>query len=144
MSTPRVRLGFLLGLILLASLVGGSAVATRRSHANDEKQSRLHELLCQKLAILERVAANMEELHKLREVGPKELYEAHLAVHRAQLDLCGSDPERIEVLEKLLTEAKRREKTVMDLPRGGSPLGVPQAHIDRLDVEIEIERLKAK
>ena len=66
--------------------------------------------------------------------------------------MLGADQERIDVLENLLSEAKRREATEKSTVNAGahgiarmaSSLPAEEARADRLNIEIELERLKIK
>ncbi len=142
--TPRIRLlRFGCGLLILVGLTGLGARFHRHSDAADGKESKLNQLLNQKLEILQNVVAQMEKLHDQGEAGFEELYEAHLAMHRAQMDLCQTDQERIAVLEELLGEAKRRE-TAVKAAGVASSRRIRKAEVDRLDIEILLERIKSK
>jgi len=132
--------------------VGSCFLLGFHASANEAKDARLKQLLNEKLAILQHVVAQREEMHKHGMSGPRELYESHVALQRAKLELCTTDAERITVLEDLLTEAKRREKMELHslkqagggLPEGPFSLIAEAAQVDRLNIEIEVERLKIK
>jgi hypothetical protein len=106
----------------------------------------------EKLTVLQQIVTQMEKLHDSRQVGNKDIYDAHIALFHARMDLCEKDEDRLAVLEEMLSLAKRREATIKELPKNtirGLPqealiLPLQQATVDRLNIEIEIERLKSK
>lgn len=137
--------GWIVGVLTIGVLVGSTVFSSFRTDAADAKDSKLKQLLRQKLAILEEDATHLEKLQKLGEAGFHELYMAQRDMRRAQLDLCETDKERIDLLEKLLVEAKRHEESVAELKGAArTPVGLHKATIERLNVEIELERLKSK
>src|SRR5262245_50040827 len=77
-----------------------------RVGAEEPKESRLKELLKEKLSILKEVAAELEKAAASGQVSVEQTLQATEAVLRAELDLCESDKERIPILEKLVAAAK--------------------------------------
>ena len=153
MSSTRIRsLSLFFGFVVLAIGMGATMQFTLRASAEESKDAKLKHLLNEKLAILQHVVEQVEQMHKQRVAGLKELYAAHLAMNRAKLDICTTDAERISVLEDLLAEAKRREATELSwskastrvVAEGDSSLTAEEAQIDRINVEIELERIKSK
>jgi hypothetical protein len=141
----RHLVGLSVGLLSVAMLFGSVGFQSFRTDAADAKDSKLKQLMREKLRILEEDAIHLEELHKKAEAGYEELYEAQRDMRRAQLDLCETDKERITILEKLLVEAKHREDSVAELKGAAkTPIGMHKAIIERLNVEIELGRLKSK
>jgi outer membrane protein TolC len=137
--------GAALALLLLASggaCPGGPAGAA----AAEPKDSRLRDLLREKLDVLTEVADQVEKAHKAGQVSREQVLQAKEAVLRAELDLCESDKERVAVLEKMAAAARQREEEVAKLVQAGQvPTSVLlRAKLARLDAEIALERAKAK
>ncbi len=110
MSTTRFRrFGLIFGLLATLGVISVGAFTMLRSDAAESTDSKLKQLLNEKLSVLQQVASQMAELHKLRKVGHKEVYEANVAVLRARLEMCETDRDRIAVLEEMLDEARQRE-----------------------------------
>ena len=146
MSTTRIRLsGLFFSLLALVGIVGAITFTWLRTDAAEANDSKLNQLLNEKLTILQQVASQMDELHKLHEIGDAEVYEAHVAVHRARLELCATDKEKIAVLEEILDGARKREARLLNLPKTTAiSLKLEAAQVNRLDIEIELERIKSK
>ncbi len=139
----------LLGLVLGVLLVGGAIVlwsAFPRTHAADAKDSKVKALLTEKLGVLQEVASRTTKAYQVGSASFAEVLEANQAVRGAELDLCDTDKERIAVLEKKLEEAKEFEKKADQQMKAGtaSPSAVLKAKVNRLDVEIALERIKGK
>jgi len=142
---------FSLMLVILVSamiLRAGPPVA----HSADKNKEKLDQLLNEKLSTLQTMVTQLEKLHELREVGNKDVYDARIAMHRAKLELCSTDDAKAPIFQEMLAEAKRREETIQQLPKSAR-FGVPeeayalkleQAKVDRLTIEIELERFIAK
>jgi hypothetical protein len=136
---------------LVIGFAAGAIVAWSVA-ADEPRDARLKGLLHEKLKILKHVVSLREEMYKNGMAGPKELYDAHVALQRAKLEVCEADTDRIAVLEVLLSEAKRRESMEMSLLKeagraaqnGPLQLMAEAAHVERLNIEIEIERIRLK
>ena len=76
----------------------------------------------------------------------EQVYRSEQAVLAAELDLCESDPDRIEVLVKIVAAAKDYEKLAVALNNtGAAPASAPlQARVARLEAEIALERAKSR
>lgn len=145
MSTFKVRLPKAM-FCLLAGLAAiyFSPVTLRQVVAQNVDNSKLKQLQKEKLSILKEYVDHLEAQRLKGSVGFEELYEAHLAMHKAELDLCDSNQARIHVLEHLLGEARRREAAVAALGQVASTLAKHRARVDCLDIEIQLEQLKLK
>jgi hypothetical protein len=131
--------------IIVAAVCLGLSCAGAR--AAEPKDTRLKELLKERLAALKLVAAAATAQRKIDPAfNLNQLIEANQAVHQAELELCETDKDRIAVLEKALLEAKEMEKAVERLVEAGqAAVWEPQkAKAARLAVEIALERAKVK
>ena len=123
MFTQNVKL-VALGIGLLALLFGGvlgSSSATMTCVAGqDAKDTKLKELLKQRLATLREIAA-LTKKAVAADPGVKidELIVANQAVLQTELELCETDKDRIAVLVKSLAEAKDLEKLVEEWGKKG-------------------------
>ena len=141
-------------LLLTASGVWLSSNNPPMAQAEEAQDSKLKELLNEKLSILREVASQTIKAYEqgvlpaqAYEVIPAaQVYEAKQAVHKAELDLCDTNKERVAVLEKMLIEAKDFEKSVKrEVKSGGlGTIHALRAKVKRLDVEIALERAKRK
>ena len=119
------------------------SAVVHRMDAADSPESKLDQLLEEKVHLLEDVAAQVEALHKNARVGFEEVYDARQELERARLDLCKTDPARLEVLERMLVQAKERERQA----KAATAIGLHEkikAQVDRLDIEISLERIRSK
>jgi hypothetical protein len=147
-SNPRTPTLLPLFTLLLTAFLGYWFVQTGASAAPAKggKDARLNALLQERLTAL-REAANFTT--KAYETGVETLANvmaANQAVHSAELDLCGTDKERIALLEKMISEAKNYETLAAQQVGRGIDFAssVPKAKVNRLEVEIALERLKNK
>ena len=133
---------------LVALLVGGAiaawSAASPRAAAGDSKDTQVKKLLREKVATLKEIAATVNKIYQRGDYSLDQVYLANLAVHRAELDLCDSDKERIPILEKMLEDAKAQEKAVLSAI-GWMATDTPILHakVDRLNIEIALERARA-
>ena len=150
MFTQNVKL-VALGIGLLALLFGGvlgSSSATMTCVAGqDAKDTKLKELLKQRLATLREIAV-LTKKAVAADPGVKidELIVANQAVLQTELELCETDKDRIAVLVKSLAEAKDLEKLVEEWGKKGlvAPRDALKPKAARLRVEITLEQIKAK
>lgn len=150
MRTCDLRFFSLMLIVLISAMVLRAGPQVARSA--DKKEEKLDQLLNEKLSTLQMMVTQLEKLHELREVGDKDLYDARIAMHRAKLELCSTDSAKVPVFQEMLAEAKHREERIQQLPKSAR-LGVPeeayalkleQAKLDRLTIEIELERFISK
>jgi len=73
------------------------------------------------------------------------VHQAMMVLHRAELDACESDRERIAVHERMVAATKEIEKTVEELLRASeAPQSDSlQAKLNRLDAQIALERARS-
>jgi hypothetical protein len=139
MLTSRVVFGSLaVGLLLSMVLPCASAAAPQ--------DSRLKDLLKERLALAKEFAVQTETGYKTGSVPMTQLLLAKEAVFKAELDLCESDKERLAVLEKMVALTKEHEEVVAKMIQSG---GLPnralvEAKLKRLEAEIALERPKPK
>jgi hypothetical protein len=136
-------LGLSACFFFLAAGLMVSSLALKSMDAADSKAARLEQLLQEKLNLLENAATQIDARHKAGFAGLEEVYEAHQTVERARLDLCKTDEERIAVLERMLTKAKHREET-LSKSSAIAAHDIIQTKVDRLDIEISLERIRSK
>jgi outer membrane protein TolC len=134
----NVRFWFV-GVLALGLGAGGA-------RADEAKDSRLKELLREKVAALKENAALVEKAQGPGGATPEQVLQAHRAVLDAELELCDTDKERIAVLEKTVALTKTQEETVRELMKKGAVTAsaVIAARVRRLDAEIMLERTKAR
>lgn len=145
MITPKVHFTCFtfVSLLFIAGTVGFSLRQPPRAMAADAKDSKIRTLLKEKLAVAQKVAAQKIQLYRAEEASRVEVYEANLAVHNVELELCDTNQERIAVLTKMLAEATEYEKMIADHPATPTTT-VLMFKISRLDIAIALERAKER
>jgi hypothetical protein len=143
--------GVRLVALALAALVLAGGVATwcgtsPRAVAADGSDTKVKALLKERHATLEMAAQVTSEDYKHAKVSFRQVEEANRAVLNAELDLCETDKERAAVLEKMLAEARNYERIVEEVRNAAraSYADVLKARADRLQVEITLERARAR
>ena len=136
------RLGLSASLVALAAYVMVCSFMAHRMDAADSKESKLDQLLQEKLSLLEDVAAKIDAKDKAGVVGIQEVYQIHQAVEQARLALCKSDEDRIGVMERMVAAAKIREEKMNRSPIIDT-LDKIKSRVDRLDLEIALERIRS-
>lgn len=133
-------------LFLIAGGIWYGSADFLRVQAAQPKDSKVKELLKERLATLKEIAVQIERAYKGRAMSIEQLQDANLAVLKAELDLCESDKERIAVLEKIVELAKTQEKQAVEAVKGGAVSGTTalKAKVSRLEAEIALERAKVK
>jgi len=148
---PSRKVGLVaLGLAVLALVASGAIVTwsgtSPRAAAAERKDDKIKALLKERHATLEKIAAETSEGYRIGRASLSQVAEAKRAARNAELELCDTDKERVAVLEKMLEEAKDYEKSA----EGGfqaariTHAAALKATADRLEVEIALERAKAK
>jgi outer membrane protein TolC len=103
-------------------------------------------LLQKRLDALKEMAEQAEAASRHGTVAPGEVVRARLQVLAAALALCQTDAERVKVHERIVAQAKELEAIADKLVQAGR---APQSELlkaraERLDAEIELERVKAR
>ena len=148
MLAARAKIVGPLGLLLL--LVGGaigigSAVTSSVAVAG-ANDSKLKALLEERHATLQAIASQVAKEFENGVATPGQVREANKAVLKAELDACDTDKERVVVLEKVLGIAKEQEKETDEAVKSGRLFSrdALKSKAERLDVEIALERARAK
>src|SRR5262249_8036979 len=127
------------GALVLLLAAGGM-------RAEEAKDSRLKELLKEKVAALKEAAALAEKAHQSGAAPLEQVQQANRAVLDAELELCDTDKERVAVLEKIVALTKQQEEQARELEKKSAlPAGaVIAARVRRIDAEIALERARAR
>lgn len=146
MFTRRTGMTFAaLALVSLALIVWPAGQPSAVAAQKATKDTRLKELLKERLDTLKEIAAQTEKGFKGGQVPMGRVLEANQAVLRAELELCESDRDRVAVLEKIVKAAREREEFVAKQASSAVPArDVLKAKADRLEAEIALERAKQK
>jgi hypothetical protein len=134
----------------LAALVVAGGVAswcgTLPHAAAAEGNTKVKALQRERHAILEKLAEATNVGYRNGTASLSQVVEANRAALNAELDLCETDKARVMVLEKMLTAAKDYEGAVEAKRKAvqASYADALKATADRLEVEIALERAKAK
>lgn len=149
MSKSIVRLtGTALTMLLLLIAAGSwhSIGAALQAQPKEPKGSKLKELLQERLAAFKEIAAETVKAYKGGSVSFDQVQHANEAVLKAELDLCETNAQRIEVLEKIVSLAKEQEKYAVKMHQARQAAAtVPlKARVGRLEAEIALERAREK
>lgn len=145
-KTKIAGLGFALVLFLVVGAISLRPTTTLHVAAAEPKDSNLKGLLKERYVVLQHIASQITEEYHAGKASYAQVHAANQAMHKAELDQCSTDKERAAVLEKMLAEAKDNEKQAESAYKAGqAPVRAAlQAKVDRLEVEIVLERLQAK
>jgi hypothetical protein len=139
MLPPKFRTLSLVPVVLVAFAAAavGYWAAQPLALAASGKDGRLSALLQERLtALREASAATNQGYHAGRE-SLADVITANQAVRSAELELCGTDKERIAILEKRIA--------AQQVGLGVVPTSnILKAKVNRLDMEIAMERAKSK
>lgn len=120
-----------------------SRIRPSKPPANNDK---VKELLRQRLEIFRSIESLTRPAVKAGGISTEELIKATRNVLNAELELCDTDEERIVILEKLVELAKTAEGTRQQMFKANRIAlsdALPYA-LDRLQAEIDLERVKAR
>jgi hypothetical protein len=135
---------------VFAILIAFSPLTASVSRADEPKppadEAKIKDLQKERLALLREMARLVGERFRNGQGTWEELREADRVLLNAELDDCGTDKERMDVLEKLLALAKDREKMTEQLTKAGQMRtgAAMLARADRLQAEIDLARAKAR
>jgi RNA polymerase sigma factor (sigma-70 family) len=118
----------------------------RTDSAAPKKESKVQALLKERLKILRARADMLRKLHQSATVSYEVVQQADVRVYKAELDLCATDKERIAVLEKIVgvyKEIEESRRRAQQAARVSADI-VADATVNRLEAEIELERLREK
>jgi len=113
----------------------------------EAKDTKVQALLQERLATLREIVAVTEKLNKESGTIPlEEVLHARLQLHKAELEQCESDKERVKVHEKIVQVAKELEAILNQRFQAGriTPVDALKAKVNRLEAEVSLERVKAK
>jgi hypothetical protein len=107
--------------------------------------NKVRDLQRERLALLRELATAMNKKYEQGTVPYGAVQEVSRQVLKAELDLCGTETERIALLQKTVDALKDREKRVAQIYKqgGASEFVVTETKLDRLDSEITLEKAKA-
>src|SRR5262245_2379906 len=129
-----------------ASLAVSLAALAPAPRTADPVEDRVVTLRKERLGTLQQIVERTEKAQMAGAVVFGEVSEARLAALAAELDLCGTDAERVKVLEKVVAESKRLEAEAAQKVRDGV---VPAnatlwTKARRLEAEIALELARPK
>ncbi len=153
MIGPWIR-GSWSAAVLLLTLAGVAVYAASRPAESpavvptqtEGKQDRVKELLQERLTTCREMVRQVETRYKNGQCTYDEVHSAARMTLDAELEVCTTDKERVAVLEKFLPEAKRHEQTAETFFKSGQGTMTTalKARADRLRVEIDLERARAR
>ncbi len=153
MLDSKIRLAVIVGLplFLVLAVVTGTPDWSGQLRAEEPaprraKKSKLEDLLKERLATVREISRLVKARFKSGEATVDQLREASRMLLEAELELCGSDKDRIKVWEMAVVEAKELERIADNFAKTGQGhvSAALAAKADRLQAEIALERAKAK
>jgi outer membrane protein TolC len=154
MVFSNVRIAALVVMATAIALAGAADLAhsqtdtkSGRTQETQAGESKVRTLLKERLAALKQIVDETEKAYRGKGTAQiDDVLQANLAYHRAELDLCESDKDRVAVHEKMVKLAGESERAVSARFDSGSVshTAVLAARVNRLDAEIALERAKAK
>src|SRR5262249_18406380 len=121
--------------------------AEEKPPGKEAGSAQVRALLEERLKALKTIASETEQAFTSSGRIPfEELVKAKVQVLLGELDLCNTDKERIEILEKIVGHAKELEQVVdANFTAGRTPhVDLLKAQVDRLNAEIALERARAR
>jgi hypothetical protein len=119
-----------------------TGIAERR----DSRESELQQLLMERKRVLSRIVESMKIFLESGRAGFDEYRDANIALMRAEMDLCKTRDERLDILEKIVQFNKTCEAQVeRRAAEGRAPkFDVDRAKVATLEAQIELAREKLK
>jgi outer membrane protein TolC len=147
--TPSRRLQLIVAVVMLTFCLALAPQAHAQTGPKKELggDAKVQKLLKERLALLKQIVDETEKAFRMGNgVSVEDFLRAQQAYHKAELELCETDKERIAILEKLVTLAMENERVVSAQVASGSVphSAVLTASVNRLDAEIALERARAK
>ena len=136
--------GMNLGSFNAAQVAGASEPGIAEGRKSQENE--LQELLMERRRILSRIVESMKIFLESGRISIDEYRDANIALLRAEMDLCKTRDNRLEILEKIVqfhrTHEAQMAKRAAD--RRATEIDVERAKVARLEAQIELiwEKLK--
>ena len=133
-------------LALIALWSGHSPTAGQEPAKAQEQGAKIKELQKEWLASVRDIAKKDAVRAKNGQASPDEILASNRMLADAALEVCGSDEDRIAVLEKILASARDTEKLAERLAKSGQAREstLLKAKAERLRFEIALERAKSR
>jgi hypothetical protein len=123
-----------------------AAQAAAASEGRNSRESELQQLLMDRKIVLSRIVDSMKIFLESGRAGFDEYRDANIALLRAEMDLCKTRNERLDILEKIVQFNKTCEAQVeRRATEGRAPkFDVDRAKVATLEAQIELVREKLK
>jgi multidrug efflux pump subunit AcrA (membrane-fusion protein) len=151
MSLSKIRFASMIAVVLLAFVAVCASISLVRSEAQEPakpegKARKIKEMQQERLATARELAKVQTARFRSNQGQIEEVLEATRVLADAELDLCVSDKERVAVLEKILAVAEDTERMAANFAKVGQGRDSTAlvAKAERLRIEIDLERVKAK
>lgn len=133
------------GLLSFASLAG-PRLYSQEGVRPKAKSPKIEKMLEERLATVREMVRIVAERFKNGQGTIEQIREANRMLLEAELDACASDKDRVAILESAVGEAKLLEERAQAMVKAGQAQGNLSLAVkaDRLQVEIALERLRAK
>jgi hypothetical protein len=143
-STRRARCLLVACLVVVALLVFAAPFVTGQEKEPAGSQERLRALLIQRRDVLRRLVPTQRKMMELGLRDPAELRFALLELHKAEIDLCATQAERLEVQQRLIEAIEGQEHHIRAQVEVGVMQGwqAQKARAVTLQAQIGLERLR--
>lgn len=138
-------------MLLFAAWGGALDVFSRPARGQEParpavKADALQQLRAEHLAVLREIVKQTTAAWKAGAADYQQVSAAMQALHKAELEQCESDKDRVAVLEKIVAQAKEAEQIADQFGKAGTsaPWAALKAKADRLQAEIDLEKVKTK
>ena len=134
------------GMNLGRSNVTKAAELSETSKSPEQFKNELRQLLLERKIVLSSIVDSMKIFVDSGRIGLDEYIDANIALLRAEMDLCKTKDERLDILEKIIQFNKKYEEHVAKMIAIGqsTEIGLNKAKVAVLDAQIELVREKLK
>jgi len=146
MRRPALILTVMAAALLMSPASPRAGVNLSRKDQAEESAKKVKELQKERIATLNQMADAITKLFQSGHGSFEEVYEARLLVFKAELDAAEKESDRITLYKNIVDELKKYEEFAATRVKAarGSQVSVLKIKARRLEVEIDLERQKAK
>jgi outer membrane protein TolC len=116
------------------------------AEGSENRESELQQLLAERKKVLTRIVESTKLFYESGRVGIEEYRDANIALLRAEIEMCSTRNERLEILQKMIQLNKEVEAQITRRASEGRATGmeVNKAKAARLEAQIELARENLK
>ncbi len=148
LSKAKLSIALLMAVGLTAAMAwqqprSGAEAETKQL---TESETKINALLQERLKTAQIVVDMVKKQYATGTVSTEDMQRAYLRFHKAELDLCDTDKDRVAIHEKIVKIMKEQEDRAQALVNAGTATTseMLDAKLNRLEAEIALERAKMK